>query len=102
MYATFSYDVTTGPNSVDEVRTAILDVFGDRNMCDLLADTLICEIADTSDFLALVRQLKKASKNLDDQFVFVMTIHEAGTRLNCNADFSKAKAKEIIGSGDDE
>lgn len=102
MYATFSYDVSTGANSVDDVRTAILDVFGDRKMCDLLADTFICEIVDTSDFLALVRRLKKASKDLDGQFVFVMTIHDGGTRLNCNADFSKAKAKAIVGSGDDE
>lgn len=102
MYAMFSYDVSTGRNSVDDVRTAILDVFGDRRMCDLLADTFICEIADTSDFLALVRQLKRASKDLNDQFVFVMTIHDAGTRLTCNADFSRAKAKAIIGSGDEE
>ena len=102
MYATFSYDVITGPNSVDDVRTAILEVFGDRRMCDLLADTFICEVADTSDFLGLVRQLKRASKDLDGQFIFVMTIHEAGTRLNCNADFSRAKVKAIIGSGDDE
>ena len=35
MYATLSYDVTAGLTSVDDVRQKILDVFKDREICDL-------------------------------------------------------------------
>jgi hypothetical protein len=49
MYATLSYDVNAGPESVDSVRRAIVDAFADRPTCDLLADTFICEIDTTSD-----------------------------------------------------
>ena len=52
MYATLSYDVTAGLTSVDDVRQKILDVFKDREICDLLSDTLICEIENTADYLA--------------------------------------------------
>lgn len=102
MYATFSYDVTTGRHPIEDVRTAMLEAFSDRRTCDLLADTFICDVADGLDYLALVRKLRKAAKDLDDQFVFVITLHSTGGKLRSNAPFSAAKARAIIGSGDSE
>ena len=96
MYATLSYDVTAGLTSVDEVRQKILDVFKDREICDLLSDTLICEIENTSDYLAVVRKLRKVGNDVDPQFQFVITLHDAGAPLRSNATFPKAKANEII------
>jgi hypothetical protein len=96
MYATLSYDVTAGLTSVDDVRQMILDVFKDRETCDLLSDTLICEIENTADYLAVVRKLRKVGNDVDPQFQYVITLHAAGAQLRSNATFPKAKASEII------
>jgi hypothetical protein len=96
MYATLSYDVTAGLTSVEEVRQMILDVLRDRETCDLLSDTLICEIENTADYLALVRKLRKVGNDVDPQFQFVITLHPAGAALRSNATFPKAQANEII------
>lgn len=96
MYATLSYDVTAGLTSVDDVRQMILDVFKDRETCDLLSDTMICEVENTSDYLALVRKLRKVGNDVEPQFQFVITLHPAGAALRSNATFPKAKANEII------
>jgi hypothetical protein len=102
MYATLSYDVSAGSTPVDEVRTAILSVFVGRERCDLLADTFICTVENTADYLALVKALRKAANDTDGQFQFVMTLHSAGAPLRSNAAFPKAKANDIIDPGDDE
>jgi hypothetical protein len=102
MYATFSYDVTTGPSPIEDVRKAILDVFDGRNTCDLLADTFICEVESTSDYLGLVRKLRRAASDVNGQFLFVLTLHHTGAQLRSNASFSSSKANDIIDPGDDE
>lgn len=102
MYATLSYDVSTGPIPIDDVRRLILGVFVGRATCDLLADTFICEIENTADYLAVVRKLRKVGNDLDGQFQFVFTLHTAGAALRSNASFPKSKANDIIDPGDDE
>jgi hypothetical protein len=101
MYATLSYDVNAGSHSVDSVRRAILDAFADRTTCDLLADTFICEIETTSDYLAVVRKLKKIGNDFPGQFLYVFTLHNAGSPLRSNATFSEAVADTIIDPGDE-
>ena len=39
LYATLSYDVTAGPDPIEDVRDEILKVFKNRDTCDLLSDT---------------------------------------------------------------
>jgi hypothetical protein len=102
MYATLSYDVNAGPESVETVRRAILDAFADRNTCDLLSDTFICEIEKTSDYLAVVRKLRKIGSDFPGQFLYVFTLHNTGAPLRSNAVFSKSAVNEIIDPGDDE
>ena len=96
------YDVSVGLKPIEEVRLAILDVFKDRETCDLLADTFICEIETTADYLAVVRKLRKVGTDLEGQFQFVFTLHTAGAALRSNATFPKAKANKIIAPGDEE
>lgn len=102
MYATLSYDVTAGSTPIEDVRKAILDVFTGREKCDLLADTFICAVENTADYLALVRTLKRTATKLDGQFLFVITLHDAGGALRSNAPFQKSKANDIIDPGDEE
>jgi hypothetical protein len=101
MYATLSYDVSTGQTPIDEVRQAIIDVFDERETCDLLADTFICAIENTADYQSLVRKLRKVAQELDPQFQYVFTLHDAGSPLRSNAPFPKAAARKIIGSSGD-
>lgn len=101
MYATLSYDVTAGLTSIDDVRQMIIDVFKDRETCDLLSDTMICEVENTADYLALARKLRKVGNDVDPQFQFVITLHAAGAALRSNATFPKAKANEIIDPEDE-
>ena len=97
MYATLSYDVTAGTEPVEDLRTAIFDVFKDRETCDLLSDTLICRVANTSDYLAVVRALKKVGTAFPDQFQYVFTLHAKGAPLRSNGTFPASKADDIIG-----
>jgi hypothetical protein len=101
MYATLSYDVSAGPEPVDSVRQAILDLFKDRLTCDLLSDTFICSIANTADYLALVKKLRKIGISFEAQFEFVFTLHRTGDPLRSNAAFPKARARAIIDPGDE-
>jgi hypothetical protein len=96
MYATLSYDVTAGPEPVAEVRQAVIDVFKDRLTCDLLADTLICGIDNTADYLGMVRKLRRIGTDFKDQFAFVFTLHRSGDPLRSNARYSRARANAII------
>jgi hypothetical protein len=96
MYATLSYDVSAGPTPVEEVRKLILDVFKEREICDLLSDTFICEVKNTEDYLAVARKLRRVGTDVDRQFQFVFTLHSAGAPLRSNASYSKAKANAII------
>ena len=102
MYATLSYDVTSGSEPIDDVRQAILAVFAERETCDLLSDTFICEVDTTEDYLDLFRRLRRVGNDFEDQFLFVFTLHRAGSPLKSNASFPKAKANAIIDPGDDE
>jgi hypothetical protein len=97
VYATLSYDVSAGPTPIDEVRQRILDVFTERETCDLLSDTFICEITNTEDYLAVARRLRRVGDDVAGQFQFVFTLHHAGAALRSNAAFPKDKAGEIIG-----
>ena len=100
MYATFSYDVTTGARPVDEVRNTILQVFAELDTCDLLADTLICRVDSTTHYLDLVRALKQISSTFGDQFLFVFTLHDAGAALRSNAPIPARRINDIIKDGD--
>src|SRR5262245_19100083 len=101
MYARLSYDVSAGATPIDDVRRAVFDVFQGRETCDLLSDTFICEIENTEDYLEVVRKLKKVGRDFEDQFRFVLTLHNTGAQLRSNASFSKSKANEIIDPGDE-
>jgi hypothetical protein len=101
MYATLSYDVNAGTQSVDTVRQAILAAFSDRTTCDLLSDTFICEIETTSDYLAMVRKLRKIGNDFPGQFLYVFTLHKSRSPLQSNASFSKSVADGIIDPGDE-
>lgn len=96
MYATLSYDVSAGTTPIEDVRKLILDVFKERETCDLLSDTFICEVKNTEDYLAVTRKLRKVGNDVDGQFQFVFTLHSAGAPLRSNASFPKAKANDII------
>jgi hypothetical protein len=102
MYATLSYDVNAGSEPVEDLRIALFDLFRDRATCDLLADTFICEIENTADYLALVRKLRKLGHDFEGQFQFVFTLHSAGAPLRSNASFPKARANEILDPRDGE
>ena len=101
MYATLSYDLNAGREPVADVRQAVIDVFNDRLTCDLLSGTLICDIGNTADYLAIVRKLRKIGTVFKDQFDFVFTLHRTGDPLRSNASYSKARANAIIDPGDD-
>jgi hypothetical protein len=102
MYATLSYDVSAGQTPIEEVRNTIIEIFKNRATCDLLSDTFICEVENTSDYLAVVKKLRQVGNDLEGQFQFVFTLHSAGALLRSNASFPKLKAKDIIDPGDDE
>src|SRR5688572_4807498 len=102
MYATLSYDVNAGPRPVEDVRHALVELLKDRDTCDLLSDTLICDVATTADYLAVAKQLRKIGSDFPDQFQFVFTLHRTGQALRSNGSYSKAKANAIIDPGDDE
>jgi hypothetical protein len=99
MYATLSYDLNAGRERIEDVRRAIVDLFKDRLTCDLLADTFICNITNTADYLALVKKLRKIGTDFEDQFEFVFTLHRTGDALRSNAAYPKAKARKIIDPG---
>jgi len=96
MYATFSYDVTAGERPIEELRTAIFDLFKERLAGDLLADTLICRVKNTDDYLAIARDLKRLSTEFEDQFQYVLTLHSAGAPLRSNSSLPKPTIAEII------
>ena len=95
MYATFSYDVSAGDRSIEELRTAIFEVFKERDSCDLLADTLICRVKNTDDYLAIARDLKKLGTTFADQFQYVLTLHPAGALLRSNSTLPKTEISDI-------
>lgn len=101
MYATLSYDVSAGQQPIEDVRQALLELFTERETCDLLSDTFICDIDTTADYFAVVKQLNKIGRDFPDQFQFVFTLHRTGDALRSNGAFSKAKANAIIDPGDD-
>ena len=101
MYATLSYDVNAGAESIETVRRAILDAFDGRKTCDLLSDTFVCEIEKTSEYLAIVRKLSKIGKDFPDQFLYVFTLHNSGAPLRSNATVSKSAIDDIVDPGDE-
>ena len=98
MYATLSYDVTAGPEPIDDIRTDMAELFADRDTCDMLSDTFICAIDNTEDFLDLTKKLNKIGTDYPGQFLFVFTLHRARDPLRSNGNFLKPKAKEILDS----
>lgn len=96
MYATLSYDVTTGAQPIDAVRTAIVNAFVGCDTCDLLADTFIVRVKNTEDYLSRVRALKQIAADFTDQFVFVLTLHDSGAALRSNAPVTAKKINDII------
>ena len=96
MYATLSYDVTAGPEPIEDVRAAMVELFADRDTCDMLSDTFICTVDDTADYLSLARKLKQIGTDFADQFQFVFTLHRAGDPLRSNGNYPKPQAKEIL------
>jgi hypothetical protein len=102
MYATLSYDVNAGLRPIEDVRTALVRLFEERTICDLLSDTFISEIDNTADYLSLVNDLRRIDKDFPGQFQFVFTLHRSGDPLRSNATFPKTKAKAILHPGDGE
>jgi hypothetical protein len=100
MYATLSYDVSTGAKPVDAVRTAITEAFSSVDCCDLLADTFIARVRNTEEYLELVRALKQIATAFDGQFLFVFTLHNSGAALRSNAPVAAKKINDIITDGD--
>ena len=96
MYATLSYDVTTGAHPIDEVRTAIVQAFDGCDTCDLLADTFIARVKNTEDYLERLAALKQIAADFEDQFVFVFTLHNSGATLRSNAPVAAKKINDII------
>lgn len=96
MYATLSFDVTAGPEPIDDVRTDMAALFADRDTCDMLSDTFICAVEDTADYLDLAKQLKQIGTDYPGQFQFVFTLHRAGDPLRSNGNYPKPQAKEIL------
>jgi len=96
MYATVSYDIDTGPQPIENVRSAMLALFQGRETLDVLADTFICHVSTTADYLELVSQLRQVGRDFPDQFQFLITLHSKGAPLRSNASFSTAKAKQIV------
>ena len=96
MYATLSYDVTAGPEPIEDVRAAMVELFAERDTCDMLSDTFICAVDDTADYLSLAKKLKQIGTDFPAQFLFVFTLHRAGDPLRSNGNFPKPQAKEIL------
>ncbi|HXT71040.1 MAG TPA: hypothetical protein VN700_14860 [Vicinamibacterales bacterium] len=98
MYATLSYDINAGSEPIEDVRDAVLKALGNtRERCDVLSDTLICEIDDAGDYEDLVDSLREVGTEFSGQFQFVITLHEAKSPLRSNGKFVRADAKAIIG-----
>ena len=96
MYATLSYDITTGAHPVDDVRKAIVRAFTGCDTCDLLADTFIVRVANTKDFLDRTQALKQVAGDFTGQFVFVFTLHDTRAPLRSNAPVAAKKINDII------
>jgi hypothetical protein len=99
MYATLSYDLSAGPEAIEAVRESLLKPFDGREVCDLLADTFVCAIDNTADYLELVKDLKAVARDFPGQLEFVFTLHRAGDPLRSNANFPSSKVRKILGSG---
>jgi len=56
--------------------------------------------ANTADYLAMAKKLRRVGTNFQDQFEFVFTLHRTGDPLRSNAAYPKARAKAIIDPGD--
>jgi hypothetical protein len=98
MYATLSYDVNAGTEPIEDVRTAVIELFADRASCDMLSDTFICTVDNTEDYLEVSKKLNQIGTNFPGQFLFVFTLHRARDPLRSNGSYPKPKAKEILES----
>lgn len=96
MYATLSYDVNAGPEPIEDVRQALVDLFAERETCDVLSDTFICDVESNTDFLAVNTKLKKIGADFEGQFFYVFTLHNTRAPLRSNATYPKDKARAII------
>src|SRR5262245_61788302 len=83
MWAVFSYDVSVGAASTQEVRDAILEKFEtlsdgtERSRCELLVDTFICHIETFDDFDRLNRRLSELRIAMDEQFNYAFSLNRA-------------------------
>lgn len=96
MFATLSYDVNTGAEPIEDVRAEIFKLFKNRDTCDLLSDTFICNVDDADDFTDLVKKLRQLGTDFSGQFQFVMTLHKPTDPLRSNGKFSREEAKKIM------
>jgi len=102
MYATLSFDVSAGAEPIADLRETLMQRLGNRDVCDLLSDVLICSISDADDYTALVKKLRSLSADFPGQFQFVITLHRSGEPLRSNAKFSRDEASEIIDAEDED
>jgi hypothetical protein len=98
MYATLSYDVNAGPEPIEDVRAALLELFAERTSCDMLSDTFICTVDNTEDYLEMAKKLNQIGVDFPGQFLYVFTLHRARDPLRSNGFYPKPKAKEILES----
>jgi hypothetical protein len=96
MYGTLSYDLNAGKEPIEDVRATLLELFDDRESCDLLSDTFICTVEDAADFLELSDALKELGKTFAGQFQFVFTLHEPTDPLRANGKYPKQQARNIM------
>ena len=98
MYATLSYDVNAGPEPIEDLRAEVVELFAERASCDMLADTFVCKVVNTDDYLDLAKKLSQIGTAYPGQFLYVFTLHRARDPLRSNGNYPKSKAKEILES----
>jgi hypothetical protein len=104
MYGEFSYDLVPGQIPNDVVLIQVLQEFdlkpnGDpRRRCNLLSDTLICEIQNSTDYEATHRRLHELRLLLGNQFNYTFSLRRKGDPLRVRGVHDEALANEIVNS----
>jgi hypothetical protein len=102
MFAEFSYDLVPGALPLEEVLKKILEKFDlmpngeERRRCDLLSDTLICQIANLNDFEATDNRLNKLRSDLGEQFNYTFSLRSRNSPIKIRGSHNAALAKQIV------
>ena len=102
MYAEFSYELVPGTRPVEDVLVQVLDAFAlkpngdERKRCPLLEDSLICEIANLSDFEATNARLNGLRTDLDGQFNYTFSLRSRNDLIKIRVEHNHELARQII------